>query len=230
MKAPQWVRLLVLAFAFMSVAGVLAVMACGPSAPAAPPNGAGNVSDSVSAPATEVPFVLQQPGGGDGGVEPEMTSVDSVLPQQSGNEPTDEQTETPTPTPTPTPTATRYIPPTADRSLCSETFSMPGGRVTGTRCPPDGHSLVSHELRQHYNYAMKKNDALGLTGDDLEFPVRLVRISIRSGGNVDDVVDFLKANGVTNIRKWSDSRVSARMSVGLIPELMEIERVGSVGG
>ena len=34
MKASQWVRLVVLAFAFMSVAGVMAAVACGPSAPA----------------------------------------------------------------------------------------------------------------------------------------------------------------------------------------------------
>ena len=34
MKAYQWVRLVALAFAFMSVGGVMAVVACGPSAPA----------------------------------------------------------------------------------------------------------------------------------------------------------------------------------------------------
>ena len=34
MKAPQWVRLVVLSFAVMSVVGVLAVVACGPAAPA----------------------------------------------------------------------------------------------------------------------------------------------------------------------------------------------------
>lgn len=56
MKASQWVRLVLSSFAVMSVVGVMALMACGPSAPTAPPNGAGNVSDSVSVPATEAPF------------------------------------------------------------------------------------------------------------------------------------------------------------------------------
>ena len=84
MKLSQRVRLVVLSFAVMSVAGVMAVLACGPLAPTAPPNGAGNVSDSVSAPATEAPFVLPQSGDGGGGQV----------------EPTEVPTETPTPTAT----------------------------------------------------------------------------------------------------------------------------------
>ena len=91
MKAAQWVRLVVLSFAVMSVAGLIAVLACGPSAPSAPPNGAGNVSDSVSLP-TEVPFMLPQSGDGGNG------------------EPTAEPTEEPTPT--------QYVPPTVRPSEC----------------------------------------------------------------------------------------------------------------
>ena len=81
MKASQWVRLVVLAFAVVSVAGVMAVIACGPSAPLAPPNGAGNVSDSVSLLATEAPFLLPQSGDGDGvEVEPTAEPTDTSMP------------------------------------------------------------------------------------------------------------------------------------------------------
>ena len=65
MKAQQWVRLVVLAFAFMSAVGVIALVACGPAAPAQQSAGAANVSDSVAGMATEVPFVLQQSGDGE---------------------------------------------------------------------------------------------------------------------------------------------------------------------
>ena len=43
MKAPQWVRLLVLSFAVMSLVGVMAVMACGPAAPASQQAGGGGL-------------------------------------------------------------------------------------------------------------------------------------------------------------------------------------------
>ena len=189
MKAPQWVRLLVLVFAVMSVAGVLAVVACGPLTPPAPPNGAGGVSDSVSAPATEVPFVLPQSGDGDGG----------------NGEPTDEPTEEPTEVPTETliaepteepteelteePSATQYVPPTADPSECKGTGSS-------MRCPPDGDPKVGTRVRGYYNRAMNQNAALGVRGDAREFPELPVIITTKTADAVDDVVEFLEANGV----------------------------------
>ena len=55
MRTAQWARLVVLMFA------VVLVVAC---APAAPPNGAGDVSGSVLVP-TEVPFAVPQSGDGE---------------------------------------------------------------------------------------------------------------------------------------------------------------------
>ena len=49
MKAPQWVRLVVLAFAFMSVAGLLAVVACAPAAPSSQSGGGGSGSEEPEA-------------------------------------------------------------------------------------------------------------------------------------------------------------------------------------
>ena len=126
MKLSQRVRLVALSFAVVSVVGVLAAVACVPLAPSAPPNGAGNVSDSVSVPATEAPFVVSQSGDGAGDGEQ----------GESTEEPTEE------------PTATRYVPPTADRSLCHVSKTSSDGTVLATCCPPDGHRAVAYILRQ----------------------------------------------------------------------------------
>ena len=57
MKAPQWVRLVVLAFAVMSVSGVLAVVACAPAAPASQ-SGSGDVEKESP---TETPIPTATP-------------------------------------------------------------------------------------------------------------------------------------------------------------------------
>ena len=82
MKSTKWMRTGVLAVALLAVVGVMAVLACGPSAAPSQQSSGGGVSESVSVPATEAPFVLPQSGNGDGG------PVD----------PTGEPTATPTPT------------------------------------------------------------------------------------------------------------------------------------
>ena len=213
MKAPQWVRLLVLVFAVMSVAGVLAVVACGPLTPPAPPNGAGGVSDSVSAPATEVPFVLLQSGDGGGGqVEP--TEV-----------PTETPTAEPTEEPTEEPSATQYVPPTADPSLCKGTGSS-------MRCPPDGDPKVQYGVRGHYNYAMQQNAARGVRGDAREFPELYLFITTRTADGVDEVAEFLRSNGVglryTALYKEPDGShgsVKAMVNLSLLPQLVAIESV-----
>ena len=197
MKAAQWVRLVVLSFAVMSVAGLIAVLACGPSAPSAPPNGAGNVSDSVSLP-TEVPFMLPQSGDGGNG------------------EPTAEPTEEPTPT--------QYVPPTVRPSECK-------GSGSSMYCPPDGDPKVGTRVRGHYNRAMNQNVARGVRGDAREFPELPVIITTHTSDAVDDVVEFLEANGVL-VGRWvyrypgDDYGVLAvTMDLSLIPELVALAGV-----
>ena len=204
MKASQWFRLLVSSFAAMSLVGVMAVVACGPSAPLAPQNGAGNVSDSVSAPATEVPFVLPQSGDGDGG----------------NGEPTEE----PTDEPTEEPSATQYVPPTTDPSLCKGTGSS-------MYCPPDGDPKLQYGVRGHYIYAMEKNAARGVRGDAREFPELVLIITTHTADAVDDVVEFLEANGVP-VGRWvyrypvDDYGVLVvTMDLSLIPELVALAGV-----
>ena len=217
MKAPQWVRLVVLAFAVMSVAGVMAVMACGPAAPAAPTNGAGNVSDSVSVP-TEAPFVVPQSGDGGNG---EPTAEPTEEPT---DEPTAEPTEEPTYEPTEEPSATQYVPPTADPSECKGTGSS-------MYCPPDGDPKVGTRVRGHYNRAMNQNAARGVRGDAREFPELPVIITTHTSDAVDDVVEFLEANGVP-VGRWvyrypgDDYGVLAvTMDLSLIPELVALAGV-----
>ena len=217
MKAPQRSRLVVLSFAVMSVAGVMAVVACGPSAPLAPPNGAGNVSDSVSAPATGSPFLLQQSGDGGGTAEPTVV-----------------------PTETPIPTATRYVPPTADRSLCRDEYSwpylLPDGSydepvLLGTRCPPDGHPAVSNELRNYYNAAMQEIEALEAQGETGEFPELRISVRASTAGAVDAVLELLEANGARLVAasRKPDGGVAATVSIRVVPQLAEIDGVSSVG-
>ena len=211
MKASHWVRLFVLAFAVMSVAGVMAVVACGPSAPLAPPNGAGNVSDSVSLPATEAPLVLPQSGDG-GQVEP--TEVPTETPTA---EPTDEPTEEPS--------ATQYVPPTADPSLCKGTGSS-------MYCPPDGDPKLEYRVRGNYNYAMQQNAARGVRGDAREFPELDLIITTRTADGVDEVAEFLRSNGVglrySALYKEPDGSrgsVHAMVNLSLLPQLVAIESV-----
>ena len=59
MKAPQWVRLVVLSFAVMSVSGVLAVVACAPAAPASQSGGVGGSGEKENP--TETPTLTPTP-------------------------------------------------------------------------------------------------------------------------------------------------------------------------
>ena len=222
MKLSQRVRLVALSFAVVSVVGVLAEVAWGRSAPTAPPNGAGNVSDSVSVPATEVPFVVQQSGDGDGdGGQIEPTEVPTETPTV---EPTAEPTEEPTDEPTEEPSATQYVPPTADPSLCKGNGSY--------RCPPDGDPKLEYRVRGHYNYAMQQNAARGVRGDAREFPELDLFITTRTADAVDEVAEFLRSNGVglryTALYKKPDGSrgsVKARVNLSLLPQLVAIESV-----
>ena len=214
MKASQWVRLVLSSFAVMSVVGVMAVVACGPSAPLAPPNGADNVSDSVSLPATEVPFVLPQSGDGGNG-EPTAEPTD---------EPTAEPTEEPTDELTEEPSATQYVPPTTDPSLCKGTGSS-------MYCPPDGDPKLEYRVRGKYIYAMEKNAARGVRGDAREFPELVLIITTHTADAVDDVVEFLEANGVP-VGRWvyryrvdDYGVVVVTMDLSLIPELVALAGV-----
>ena len=62
MKLPQWVRLVVLAFAVMSVVGVMAVMACGPAAPASQSGGGGGSGEKENPTETPTPMPTLHPG------------------------------------------------------------------------------------------------------------------------------------------------------------------------
>ena len=215
MGSTSRMRTAMLAVVAMSVAGAMAVLACGPAAVPAVPAGSGaTASESLSVPATEAPFVLPQ--SGDGG--------------RDGGEGTPTETPTDEPTETLTPTATRYVPPTADRSLCSDSYDLRTGAVIGTRCPPDGHALLSYDLRAYYNVAMIKNDAKGLSGDSLEFPDVYVYIKVKSG-YMDGVVRFLQDEGAVVMHSGLGAggvagNVYAYLSVGLLPALMDVEGVG----
>ena len=212
MKLSQRVRLVALSFAVVSLVGVMAVMACAPPVPSAPPNGAGNVSDSVSVPATEAPFVVSQSGVGAGDGEQ----------GESTEEPTEE------------PTATRYVPPTADRSLCHVSKTSSDGTVLATRCPPDGHRAVAYILWQRYNRAMDEIEALDAEGETGYLPVVNIIVRTDTVEAVDDVIELLSANGVAGIHADRSpgyigaGSVGAMINIGLIPQLVEIEGVLSV--
>ena len=361
MKAPQWVRLLVLAFAVMSVVGVLAVLACGPSAPASQ-SGSGDKESPTATPVpTATPYpddcvevhhpteegmmtICPEPGprqiqqelrkqynrhmadkaaaaqdGRRAAVDPVMVdvlihtsteyAVDDVVgflqrngvarvhstkggahsagrvnaivniellpsiieivgvqavvkvPQAqpaggnlqatstltavqrtnvdawhvagvtgSGIEPTAEPTEEPTEEPT----ATRYVPPTADRSLCHVSKTSSDGTVLATRCPPDGHRAVAYILRQRYNRAMDEIEALDAEGETGYFPVLNIIVRTDTVEAVDDVIELLSANGVAGIHADRSpgyigaGSVGAMINIGLIPQLVEIEGVLSV--
>ena len=207
MSTTKRVRVSMLAVVAMLVAGVVAVLACGPSSPAVPAqSGAtGAVPESVSVPPTEVPFVLPQSGDGGGHGEPTA-------------EPTAEPTEEPTPT--------QYVPPTADRSECTGTGEY-------RSCPPDGDPKVEFRVRQNYNRAMRQNEANGLRGDAREFPELDVVIKAHTVSGVDEVVEFLEENGVDLSRSWTVYRnpdtdygeVSGDLNLDLLPGLVALEGV-----
>lgn len=66
-KSSKWVRLSVLWFSVVALLAAIAVLSCGPAAPVQQAGGGHAVRESVSAPVTDAPFVVQQSGGGDGG-------------------------------------------------------------------------------------------------------------------------------------------------------------------
>ena len=185
MKASQWVRLVLSSFAVMSVVGVMALMACGPSVP--------------------------QSGDGGGTAEPAVV-----------------------PTETPTPTATRYVPPTADRSLCRKTYNWGTDTLIGTRCPPDGHPAVSNVLRNKYNAAMREIEALEAKGETGEFPDLRIMVLTNTEEAVDDVVNLLVANGAREVRGYpapdqeSSGSVYGTASIEVVPQLVDVDGVFSV--
>ena len=208
MPSANWMRMGILSVALLAVVAVLAVLACGPSvSPVQESGDTGDVSDNASVSATEAPFVLQQSGGGGGA--------------GGQGEPSE----------TPTPMATRYVPPTADRSLCRNEYDQFGGTVVGTRCPPDGHPAVQYDLRQYYNDAAEEIAALEARGETGEFPEHDVYIRTNTVEAVDEVVELLEANGAKFVMGDKSSGgnsvglVSATMSLGLIPQLVEIDGV-----
>ena len=74
MRSTKWMRVGVLAASVTALTVVVAVVACGPAAPEQQSGGVGGVAESVSVPATEAPFVLQQSGDG-GQAEPTPTTT-----------------------------------------------------------------------------------------------------------------------------------------------------------
>ena len=101
MKMTKRIRVSMLAVVSLLVGGVVAVLACGPSAvPEQHAGGAGGVTESVSVPATEAPFVLQQSGDG--------------TDDQDGQE--GDPTVEPTPTATPDPDCFEVHHPKEDRN------------------------------------------------------------------------------------------------------------------
>ena len=234
MQSANWMRMGILSVALLAVVGVLAVLACGPSAASAPvqqSSAAGDVSESASVSATEAPFVGQQPGdGGTGGQASEPTGGQSGQPQDSG----DESPETPMPT------ATRYIPPTSDRSLCKDEYTWPHVRpdgsyaepiLLGTRCPPDGHPALAQELRNYYNSAVREIEALEAQGETGEFPELRISVKANTAEAVDAVVELLEANGArwVGANRKPNGGVVATVRIGVLPELAEIDGVRHVG-
>ena len=195
MKAPQWVRLVVLAFAVMSAVGVIALVACGPAAPTQQSAGAANVSDSVAGMATEVPFLLQESGDG--------------------------EKEEPTATPYP--------------DDCME-FKRPDNGQMIMVCPEPGPRAIEQDLRKMYNDFMAEKELAAQEGrrSTLGAAVLEVQISTSTTDAVDDVLEFLEANGarVSGHSKESDVHaagiVVTYVSIELLPSIIEIEGVQSV--
>ncbi len=215
MKSAKWMRTGVLVIALSSVVGVMGVLACGPSAPAQPSGNGNAVAENVSAPATEAPFAVQQSDDGD----------------RNGGE--DESTETPTPT------ATRYIPPTADPSLCENDYIMTynheenrivRGALVGTRCPPDGDPKVGHLLRRQYNQAMRKSAARGARGETgvaEDFPHLDLMVQTTTAAAATAVEKLFKSSGVRKVSVVGSS-IYAKVDIGLVPQLLAIEGVEHV--
>ena len=83
----------------------------------------------------------------------------------------------------------------------------------------------------HYIYAMEKNAARGVRGDAREFPELVLIITTHTADAVDDVVEFLEANGVP-VGRWvyrypvDDYGVLVvTMDLSLIPELVALAGV-----
>ena len=211
MKASHWVRLFVLAFAVMSVAGVMAVVACGPSAPLAPPNGAGNVSDSVSLPATEAPLVLPQSGDG-GQVEP--TEVPTETPTA---EPTDEPTENRLQRNTFRPRLTHHcarglVPRCIARRMGIPSLSTGCVGITTTRCSRTRPAVFAGMLGNFRNWISSSR------------PVRLTGLT-KWRSFCGAMVLGLRYSALYKEPDGSRGSVHAMVNLSLLPQLVAIESV-----
>ena len=222
MKTAQRVRLVALAFAAMSVAGVMAVVACGPSAPLAPPNGESSVSDGVSVPVTEAPFLLPQSSDGGDGAVLESTSAQSLQARQSGDGSA----------------VGRVLSPTVDSSVGAQES---GGSETKTPTPTvtrDVPAMVSPKVgtyvRGYYNLAVRQNSGRGVRGDSIEFPEMPVVIEAQ-WDDFDAMKEFLHGKRIP-VGGWNTYRDSDRnyleivvwINLSLLPELVALEAVDKV--
>jgi len=208
----------------MAVAGVMAVLACGPAATPVQQSGSGEAAaDSVSVPATEAPFVVSERVGGDATGEVSSAAGDaSVGAQQSGGSEKE------------TPTATPYVEPTTDPAECKEHYNFKEPPELVTLCPPSGQPALSSRLRTKYNDHMKEKAARYARGETMGSPEIYVIIRTGTKDAVDDVVEFLVAN---DAREVSSGKKADGVSVGsaagyvkveLLHTLAEIEGVTGV--
>ena len=87
MKTTKWMVTAMLVVAATLVAGAFALVSCAPSTVPEQAGSAGGVSESVSVPATEAPFVLPQFGDGEGnGGDVEPTDEPTATPVVEGTE------------------------------------------------------------------------------------------------------------------------------------------------
>ena len=202
MKTVNRMRPLLLAVVAMSVVGVVAVLACGPTAvPEQQSGGAGGVAEGVSVPATEAPFVLQQSGDG----ERDGQKGDS------GDEPD--------------PTATPY----PDDCKRKVNFGTGEWEIV---CPPPGSRKIDHNLRREYNDLMEEKATRQARGEPVRVIERQVNIGVSTHAAVDAVADFLEARTTNPIKRYKDDgaggRVLGLVNIELLPAVAEMDGVEQV--
>ena len=188
MKSIKVVKSGVLTSATLAIAGVMAVLACGPAAAPVQQAGGSTVEESVSVPATEAPFVVQQSGDG--------------------------EKEQPTPTRDPE---------------CYE-VDIPHTDRTDWSCPEPGPRNIDPNLRSRYNGHMEQKATRQARGQASENVQLRVIVGTSTEDAVDDVVEFLNANGGVFVRSskggvHSAGRVTATVNIELLPSIAAIEDV-----
>ena len=209
MKSTKWMRSAVLAMGVLAVAGVMAVLACGPAAPARQAESGDSVAGSLSASATEVPLVVSDRFDRDATEEvSSATGAPSVGAQQSGGMEKE------------TPTATPYVEPTTDPSECIVRRRREEPPKSETICAPPGPPALSHDLRAEYNDHMKEKAARHVRGETMGSPEIYVIIRTGTVDAVDDVVEFLVAN---DAREVSSGKKADGVSVGSAAGYVKVE-------